>query len=88
MLEDFIEYDKFDDSFGIETFNNQHLRNSEVQKTNPRGKELLDTCKLNALMIMNGHKIGDLFGEFICHEWNGSSMVDYLLCPNTFFHKI
>ena len=39
---DFIKYDKFDDSFGIENYNNQQIRNSEDQTLNSRGKELLD----------------------------------------------
>ena len=43
---DFIEYDKYNDTLSIENYDNQHLRNSEDQKTNVRGRELLDICKL------------------------------------------
>ena len=78
---DFIEYDKFDETFGIENYNNQHLRNSEDQIINTRGKELLDLCKLNDFLIVNGRSIGDLFGKFTSHQWNGSSVSDYLLSP-------
>ena len=54
-------------------------RNSEDEKINARGKELLDICKLNKLVIVNGRKSGDLFGKNTCHNWNGSSVVDYFL---------
>ena len=46
---DFIEYDKFDIS--------QHLPNSEDQIINTRGNELLDLCKLNDFLIVNGRKV-------------------------------
>ena len=42
---DFIDFDKSDESFGIENLNNHPPRNSEDTKVNQRGKELLDwTC--------------------------------------------
>ena len=85
---DFIEYDKFDEVFGIENHSNQNMRNSEDQNINPRGKELLDLCKLNDILIINGRKIGDLFGSSTSHQWNGSSVVDYFLAPIAFFPKI
>ena len=51
---DFIEHDKFDIVIGIENLNNQHIRNSEDMKINTRGKELLDVCRLNDFLILNG----------------------------------
>ena len=33
---DFIEYDKFDDTFGIENYNNQQIRKSEDEIINTR----------------------------------------------------
>ena len=63
-------------------------RNSEDKKENPRGKELLDICKINDLIVVNGRKAGDIFGKYTCHNWNGSSVVDYLLCPTSFFGRI
>ena len=57
---DFIEYDKFDSELGLENLNNQHMRNSQDTKVNTRGKELLDVCKLNDFLILNGRKVGDL----------------------------
>ena len=85
---DFIKHDKFDDAFGIENYSNHLLRNSEDQIINSRGKELLDVCKLNDFLIANGHSIGDIFGKFTSHQWNGSSVTDYLLFPNNFSNKI
>ena len=50
---DFVEYDKFDQQVAVENLCNQHTCNSQDPNTNSRGKELLDVCKLNDL-IMNG----------------------------------
>ena len=84
---DFIESDKFDAS-GVENFSKYSCRNSEDKKVNKRGKDLLDLCKVNDLLITNGRKIGDLFGKFTSHQWNGSALNDYLLTPNYFMDKI
>ena len=85
---DFIEYDKFDEEMGIQNFDNQCSRNSEDRKANPRGSELLDVCKLNDFLILNGRTTGDLFGSFTSHQWNGSSVVDYALTSNIFTKNI
>ena len=85
---DFINGDKSDDILGIENFVNQGPRNSEDSKTNPRGKDLLDLCKVNDLLIVNGRTNGDLFGKLTSHQYNGSALNDYLLAPNYFLQKI
>ena len=77
-----LSVDKFDEELGINT--NIHepppRRNSEDMKIiNKRGKELLDICKVNDLVIANGRTIGDLWGSYTCHQKTGSSVVDYLL---------
>ena len=64
------------------------LRNSEDKKENSRGKDLLDICVVNDLLVVNGRKTGDIFGKYTSHNWNGSSVVDYLLCPSSFFGRI
>ena len=78
---DFVESDKFDSELGIDDLNRegQGLRNSEDKTKNQRGKEILDLCKLNDLLILNGRTAGDIFGNFTCHNWNGSSVVDYCI---------
>ena len=85
---DFVNFDKSDELLGIDNLSNHCLRNSEDEKLNPRGKELLDLCKVNDLLIANGRKPGDLFGKFTSHQYNGSALNDYLLAPNSFLEKI
>ena len=52
----------------MDNYENQHLRNSEDEIINNRGKELLDVCKLNDLLIANGHSVGDVFGKYTSHK--------------------
>ena len=80
--QEIIIHDKSDDEFGIST--TIHIppppRNSEDMKLlNKRGKDLLDICKINDLVIANGRTMGDLFGKYTCHQTSGSSVVDYLI---------
>ena len=63
-------------------------RNSEDTKSNSRGDELLDFCKSNEFAIVNGRKVGDLFGKYTSHQYNGSSAVDFVITPITEFAKI
>ena len=85
---DYVNADKSDDIFGIQNLTNQAPRNSEDTKTNPRGKDLIDLCKINDLLIANGRTSGDLFGKLTSHQYNGSALNDYLLVPNHFMQKI
>ena len=75
--------DKFDEQVGIcgEMESIPPPRNSEDLKSNTRGKEFLDLCKINNLCIANGRALGDLFGKYTCHQKRGSSVVDYLISP-------
>ena len=83
LKEDFITHDKFDETFGIENHYDKHKRNSEDLVVNQRGGELLDFCKTNDYLIVNGRKLGDIFGKYTSHQWNGSSVVDYVLTTTT-----
>ena len=85
---DYVEADKSDETLCIENFDNQNMRNSEDKTKNPRGNQLLDICKLNDMLILNGRTTGDIFGKFTCHNWNGSSVVDYFLVPNEFCDRV
>ena len=85
---DYVEGDKSDEQFGVENFANQNVRNSEDHNKNTRGDELLDICKLNDMLILNGRTTGDIFGKFTSHNWNGSSVVDYCIVPNQFYEKV
>ena len=85
---DFVGYDKTDEDLGLDNFDNQLSRNSEDKNTNSRGKDLLDICKLNDLLILNGRVTGDVFGAFTSHNWNGSSVVDYCIASNEICDRI
>ena len=85
---DSIKHDKFDELFGIENSNNQLMRNSEDLIVNTRGNELLDFCKTHDFLIVNGRKVGDLFGNYTSHQWNGSRVVDYLITSSSHFDNI
>ena len=86
--DDFLKHDKFDLNFGLETSHHPHTRNSKDTFSNTRGDELLDFCKTYDYIIANGRKLGDIFGAYTSHQWNGSSVVDYLLTPSTDLEKI
>ncbi len=96
-LKDFIEPDKHDFEehndleereveMGSELI--QNVRNSEDKNDNKRGKELIDFCKSNDMLIINGRKIGDTVGKFTSHQYNGSAVVDYFISPNWFSRNI
>ena len=85
---DFVAGDKSDLDLGIENYDDQIMRNSEDKTINPRGKELLEICKLNDLIILNGRTTGDIFGKLTSHNWNGSSVVDYCIASHQIFDRI
>ena len=85
---DFVESDKYDDCLGICNFCDHGSRNSEDKTVNKRGRDLLDLCKVNDLLITNGRSVGDLFGKCTSHQWSGSALNDYLLTPFHFIHRI
>ena len=87
---DFIQPDPFFENIFENLPSSQILppRNSEDQGTNLRGEELLDFCKTNEFALVNGRKIGDLFGKLTSHQYNGSSMIDCLLTETKSFEKV
>ena len=92
LKNDFIQPDAFlDDLFGGSSRELSDFlppRNSEDNHSNARGEELLDFCISNEFAIVNGRKIGDLFGKCTSHQYNGSSVVDCVLAPIAYFEKI
>ena len=86
--DDFIIPDKFNDD--TDTHYREHLRkrNSQDKNLDERGKNILDMCKGLDLSIINGRKTGDVFGNFTCFQWNGNSVVDYLITSEQLFKKI
>ena len=63
-------------------------RRSEDKIIDHRGKSLIDLCTANDLMIVNGRKIGDFQGKKTCFQYNGSSMVDYIIVNINLFKEI
>ena len=43
---------------------------------------------INNFKILNGRKIGDLVGKYTCHQYNGSSSVDYIITETDLFEKV
>ena len=46
---------------------------------NERGKKLLEFASTCNIDILNGCILGDLIGNYTCHRYNGSSVVDYVM---------
>ena len=84
---DYVEFDELDPILG-QDYESQGNRNSQDKRKNPRGEELLDLYKGTDLLIANGRKPGDLFGKYTCHNWNGSSVVDYMIASKCFLENI
>ena len=64
------------------------FRNSQDKKTNVNGKHFVDLCMVNNLKILNERTIGDLTGKYTFHQYNGSSVVDYIIAEPNIFDKI
>ena len=45
-------------------------------------------CKANDVLIVNGRKIGDLFGSPTSFLWNGEGLVDYVIADYLTFSSI
>ena len=86
--DDFITYDKYNDNTETDYRETSRKRNSQDKALNERGKYLLDMCKGLDLSIINGRKTGNIFGNFTCFQWNGNSVVDYLITSEQLFKKI
>ena len=80
--DDTIAVDKYDDTFMIPTENLPQNIQSRISEdrvaSDHRGKELLELCKSLGLIILNGRKVGDIFGKYTSFQWNGCSVVDYV----------
>ena len=67
----------------------QCLRRSQDSGTvNARGRDLLETCTAFNLRILNGRIVGDLEGKKTCFQYNGSSVVDYVIGSKSVLRKM
>ena len=81
---DFIEHDEvkhipIPESYQSDDGDSNILRFSQDLGTNDFKQELIDLCISARLRILNGRMLGDSIGNFTCHKYNGSSVVDYCL---------
>ena len=50
------------------------------KKIKDYGRRLIDLCIANNLLIVNGRSISDPTESCTCYTYNGSSVVDFVLC--------
>ena len=80
-----IKFDNLEDSQSHTDINTNDeticilKRYSEDKISNVYGSLLLDLINSSNMCIMNGKVVGDLDGKYTCHEYNGSSTVDYFI---------
>ena len=84
---DNIPPDKFDE-FHIPNVNIPHRNSEDKIPSDYRGKELLELCKALGLVILNGRKTGDIFGKYTSFQWNGNSVVDYVIVSQPVYDEI
>ena len=93
-LQDTVTFSKYfsenNDIIDIPTNSDPNIptRNSSDTVNNTTGKTLIDLCIMSDLNIINGRKSGDLFGEKTCFRWNGSSLIDLVICSSSPFTTI
>ena len=61
-------------------FNIDTIRVSKDRKVNSFGKQLIDSCKINNMLILNGRAFGDKgVGQTTCKD---KPVVDYVICSS------
>lgn len=85
ILDDSVDHIPHPDYYEVDNF---RKRLNKDENINSYGKKLIDLCLSTDLKIANGRTIGDLYGNFTCHSYNGSSLVDYILVQTRLFVKI
>ena len=89
---DFIENENYD--LNIPLFENYtpdlSIPNRYSRDTTilTRGRALNDLCIQTGLRILNGRCIGDFTGNFTCHNYRGSSTVDYGIVSESFIEQV
>ena len=66
----------------------EHYRVSQDSSINSNGTKLIEVLKSTSLTILNGNTIGDVSGQFTCHVYNGSSVVDYMICSEYLISRL
>ena len=63
-------------------------RKNKDRKVNNNGRQLVNLCKITDLVIVNGRTGFDRSGEYTCLNYNGSSVVDYMIVDQAMFDQI
>ena len=60
-------------------------RTSRDTETNTFGRQLIQFCKINDFLILNGRTTGDATGSFTCIANKGRSIVDYFIVSRNMY---
>ena len=52
------------------------------------GRQLIDLSIASGLKILNGRTMGDSYGKYTCHSYNGSTVIDYVLADGVTLPQI
>ena len=63
-------------------------RNNMDVSLNSYGKSLISLCQTLNMRILNGRTPGDSRGKYTCHQYNGHSVVDYIICSEDIISSI
>ena len=89
------EYILFDNDEHIDAPNDLVIDDNKTKRysqdehvVDSRGRSLIDICTENNLRILNGRIIGDSTGKKTCFQYNGSSLVDYVITDTSSLHNV
>lgn len=86
ILDDYIKHD--DDEFTpvpndymVDNLDLYEERENQDKISGPKEyvEKLLNICSTYKIRILNGRSLGDLCGKFTCYQYNGQSVVDYMI---------
>ena len=63
-------------------------RFNQDSTTNVYGKSLIELCNVTNMVLLNGRTLGDTCGNFTCHQYNGSSCVDYVVADYSLLKSV
>jgi hypothetical protein len=88
---DFIQNDEAPDDLSDIYFEDKEiLERTSMDTSTPcsRGRKLIDLCIAARLRILNGRTLGDSQGQYTCHKYSGSSVVDYAITSEEMLNRL
>ena len=67
---------------------NLQCRNSQDKVIDKRGRDLLDFCVESQMRILNGRSFGDMQGMYTSYNYNGNSVVDYMIASESLISQV